>query len=174
MTLITNVAFLLWCFGLSRLVAINVEPICHSASEYYGLLQLAVWTTWLGVAVVGALCTWQHEYILLLIHYEKDRIIQWILSYIFYWMLLLLLSVVNNTTIILMASLNTIDGKNRWLSYTATLLSLLLAIEHRPTRLVVIAWHHQGHLVSRTTKQLDGTVTLLASSSLARSGAYSK
>ncbi len=35
---------------------------------------------------------------------------------IFYWMLLLLLSKVNTTTIFLMASLNAINGKSRWLS----------------------------------------------------------
>ncbi len=63
--------------------------------------------------------------------------------------MLLLLLIFNNTTILLMASLNTINGKNRWLLYTAMLLSLLLAIDNRPTRLVVMAWHRQGDLASR-------------------------
>ncbi len=85
----------------------------------------------------------------------------------FYWMLLLLLSEVNNTSIFLMASLNVIDRKNRWLLYTPTLLSLLLAINNRPTQLAIMAWHRRGDLASRTTKPLDGTVTLLASISLA-------
>ena len=56
-------------------------------------------------------------------------------------MLLLLLSAVNNTTIFLMALLYAINGKDRWSSYTATLLSLLLAIDNRPKWLVVMAWH---------------------------------
>ncbi len=71
MTLVTNVAFILLHFGLSRLVAINVNTICHLASEYYRLTRLAAWATWLGVAVVGALCTRQCKYILFYIHYEK-------------------------------------------------------------------------------------------------------
>ncbi len=72
MTLVTNVAFILLRFGLSRLVAINVDTICHLASEYHHFLRLAAWTTWLGIAVVGALCPRQHEYILLL--YTMKRI----------------------------------------------------------------------------------------------------
>ncbi len=68
---------------------------------------------------------------------------------IFYWMLLLLLLEVNNTTIFLMASLNTIDGMNRWSLYAATLLSLLLAINNRLIWLVVMAWHPQRYLAPR-------------------------
>ncbi len=64
-------------------------------------------------------------------------------------MLLLLLSEVNNTTIFLMALLNVIDGKNRWSSYMVTLLSLLLAIDKRPTRFVVMAWYLWRDLASR-------------------------
>ncbi len=93
---------------------------------------------------------------------------------IFYQMLLLLLSEVNNTTIFLMASLNAINRKNRWLLYTAPLLSLLLAIDKRPTPLVVMAWSHQHDLASCffssavvEDKTLDGTGTMLASISLA-------
>ncbi len=71
MTLVTNVAYILWHFGLSRLVAINVNTICHLASEYHRFLWLAVWATWLGVTVVGTLCTRQCKYILFYIHYEK-------------------------------------------------------------------------------------------------------
>ncbi len=71
MILVTNVAFILWHFGLSRLVAINVNTICHLACEYHRFLQLAAWTTWLGIAIAGALCTGQCKYILLFIHYEK-------------------------------------------------------------------------------------------------------
>ncbi len=41
MTLVTNMAFILWCFELSRLVAINVDMICHLASEYHCFLRLA-------------------------------------------------------------------------------------------------------------------------------------
>jgi hypothetical protein len=48
-----------------------------------------------------------------------------------------------------MALLNAINGKNRWLMFTATLLSLPLAIDNRPTLLVVMAWHRQGDLVLR-------------------------
>ncbi len=47
-----------------------------------------------------------------------------------------------------MALLCTIDGKNRWLLYQATLLLLLLAINNRPTWLVVMVWHCRGDLVS--------------------------
>ncbi len=82
-------------------------------------------------------------------------------------MLLLLLSEVNITTILLMALLNAIDGKNRWSWYTGTLLSLLLAIDKRPTWLVSMAWHCRRDLASQKIKPLDGTVTLLASISLA-------
>ncbi len=86
-------------------------------------------------------------------------------------MLLLLLSEVNNTTIFLMVLLNGIDRENRWSSYTATLLSLLVAIDNRPTRLAVMAWHHRGDLASWTTKPFGGTVTSLASISLASASA---
>ncbi len=65
-------------------------------------------------------------------------------------MLLLLLLEVDNTTIFLMASLNTIDGKNRWSLFAATFLSLLLAINNSLIRLVVMAWHPQHDLASRT------------------------
>ncbi len=41
------------------------------ASEYHRFLRLAAWATWLGVAVVGALCTQKCKYILFYIHYEK-------------------------------------------------------------------------------------------------------
>ncbi len=92
---------------------------------------------------------------------------------IFYWKLLLLLSEVNNATILLMVLLNSIDGKNRWSSYTATLLSLLLAIDraymacHYGLEPLVWScvtglWWHLWK-----TKPLDGTVTLLANNSLA-------
>jgi hypothetical protein len=47
-----------------------------------------------------------------------------------------------------------------------TLLSLLLAIDNRLIQLVVMAWHPQRDLASQKTKPLDGTVTLLANSSL--------
>ncbi len=94
---------------------------------------------------------------------------------IFYWMLLLLLSEVNNTTIFLMALLNAIDGKNRCLSYTTTLLSLLLAINNRPTRFVVMAWYHQRDLASRvfgdTCGRQNHTVTMLANISFASESA---
>ncbi len=53
----------------------------------------------------------------------------------------------------------------------ATLLSLLLAINNRPTWLVAMAWHHQGDLASWKTKPLDGNFTLLASISLASASA---
>ncbi len=90
---------------------------------------------------------------------------------IFYWMLLLLLSEVYNTTIFLMVSLNGIDGKNRWSSYTATLLSLILATNNRPIWFVLMAWNCWCGLASRKTKPLDGTVTSLASISLASASA---
>ncbi len=64
-------------------------------------------------------------------------------------MLLLLLSEVNNTTILLMVLLNAIDRKNRWLLYMVTMLSLLLAIDKRPTRLVVMALNCWGDLASQ-------------------------
>ncbi len=70
-----------------------------------------------------------------------------------------------------MVSLNAIDGKNRCSSYTAMSLSLLLAIDNRPSQLVTMAWHHRGDLASRTTKPLDGTVALLASISSASASA---
>ncbi len=82
MALVTSVAFVLLRFGLSRLVAISFDTMCHLASEYHCFLQLAAWTTWLGVTVVGALCTWQCK-ILFSYTMKWDRIIQWILSYIF-------------------------------------------------------------------------------------------
>ncbi len=169
MALVTNVAFILWRFELSRLVAIEVDTICHLAGEYHCFLQLAAWITWLGITVVGALCTRQCKYIPL---YTLWKRIESFNEYylIFNWMLFLLLSEVNNTTIFLMASFNAINGKNRWLSYTTTLLSLLLAIDNRPTRLVVMAWHHWRDLASWVfweTKPFDGTVTMLANSSLA-------
>ena len=63
-------------------------------------------------------------------------------------MLLLLLSEVNNATILLMVLLNAIDGKDRWLSYMATLLSLFLAIDKRPTQIVPMAWNCQHDLAS--------------------------
>ncbi len=85
--------------------------------------------------------------------------------------MLLLLSEVNNTAILLMALHNAINGKNRWSLYMAMLLSLPLAIDNRLKRLVVMAWHHQGDLASRKTKPLDGTVSLLASISLASASA---
>jgi hypothetical protein len=50
-------------------------------------------------------------------------------------------------------------------------LSLLLAIDNRPTRLVVMAWHRPGDLASRMTKPFDGTVTSLASICLASASA---
>jgi hypothetical protein len=46
------------------------------------------------------------------------------------------------------------------------LLSLLFAIDKKPTQLVFMAWHCQHDVVSLKTKPLDGTVTLLASISL--------
>ncbi len=55
-------------------------------------------------------------------------------------MLLILLSEFNNSTIFLMASLNVIDGKNRWLLYTTMLLSFLLAVDNRPALFVIMAW----------------------------------
>jgi hypothetical protein len=35
MILVPNVAFIMWCFRLSRLVAIYVDTICHLAGEYH-------------------------------------------------------------------------------------------------------------------------------------------
>ncbi len=75
--------------------------------------------------------------------------------------MLLLVLVVNNTTILLMALLDLIYRKNRWSSYTATLLSLLLAIDNRPTRLVVMTWHCWGDL---RLINLKGTFSVLAGS----------
>ncbi len=63
-------------------------------------------------------------------------------------MLWLLLVVTNNTKILLTALLNAIDGKNSWLLYRATLFQLLLAINNRPTRLVVMGWHSRRDLTS--------------------------
>ncbi len=40
-------------------------------SEYHCFLQFAAWATWLGIAVVDALCTWQCKYILFYIYYEE-------------------------------------------------------------------------------------------------------
>ncbi len=60
---------------------------------------------------------------------------------IIYWMILLLLSEVSNSNILLIASLNVIDSKNSWSLYRATLLLLLLTINNRPTRLVIMVWH---------------------------------
>ncbi len=64
-------------------------------------------------------------------------------------MLLLLLLVVDNNSILLRVSLNAIDGKSRWWLYTATLLTLLLAIDKRPTQFVVMAWPRWHDLASR-------------------------
>ncbi len=71
MTLVTKVAFILWHFGLPRLVAIDVDMICHLVSDYHCFLRLAAWTTWLRFAVVGALCTHQCKYIHFIIHNKK-------------------------------------------------------------------------------------------------------
>ncbi len=79
---------------------------------------------------------------------------------IFYLMLLLLFSEVNNTTIFLMALLNAIDGKNRWSLYTVTLLSLLLAIDNRPARLVVMAWYRWRDLASPVFGDTCGRQTI--------------
>ncbi len=131
-----------------------------------------------------ASCDWQREQpdlaLQLLVLYAHDNVsiyfffTLWIriesfneYYLIYYWMLLLLLSEVNNTTIFLMVLLNVIDGKNRWLLFMVTLLSFLLAIDNRLILLVVMAWHPQHDLASQKTKPLDGTVTLLANSSLA-------
>jgi hypothetical protein len=148
MTLVTNMAYILRHFGLSRLVAINVDTICHLATEYHCFLWLEAWATWFGVAVVGALCTRQCKYILFYILWKRiESFNEYYLM--FYWMLLLLLSEVNNTAIVLMTSLNAINGKSRWLSSMATLLSLLLAIGKRPTQFVGMAWHPQRDLAPR-------------------------
>ncbi len=63
--------------------------------------------------------------------------------------LLLLLLVVHNNTILLMVWLNAIGGKSSWLLYRATLLALLLAIDKRPTRFVVMAWNRKCDLMSQ-------------------------
>ena len=81
-TLVTNLVFILWHFGLSRLVAIDVDTVCRLASEYHRFLRLAAWTTWLSITVVGALCAHQCKYMLFINTMKRDRIIQWILSYI--------------------------------------------------------------------------------------------
>ncbi len=48
-----------------------------------------------------------------------------------------------------MALLNVINSQNSWLLYRATLLSLLLAIDKRPTWFVVMAWNRWHDLASR-------------------------
>jgi hypothetical protein len=93
-------------------------------------------------------------------------------------MMLLLLSEVNNTTIFLMTLLNTIDGKNSCSLYRGALLSLLLAIENRPTWLVIMAWHSHHNPASQVfgnTFVKDKTIgwycQFLASISLASASA---
>ncbi len=148
MTLVINMAFILWRFWLPRLVAINVYRICH-ISQWVSLFL-----------AIGSMkdLTWHHSYWCSMhttmwvytSFYTLWKKIESFNEYylIFYWMLLLLLSEINYTTILLMASLNAIDGKDRWSLYTAMFLSLLLAINNRPTWLAVMAWHHLGDLAS--------------------------
>ncbi len=61
MKLVTNMDFILWCFELSKLVAIYVDTICHLAGEYHCFLQLAVWTTWWSGRMTSQHCTLQAQ-----------------------------------------------------------------------------------------------------------------
>ncbi len=133
------------------------------ASEYHHFLQLAAWKP---DSALLLLVLYAHNNVSMYFFYTLWKRIESFNKYylILYWMLLLLLSEVNNTTIFLMALLNVINRKNRWSFYMATLLSLLLAINKRPTGFVVVAQWWK-------TKPLDGTVTMPASISLASASA---
>ena len=103
----------------------------------------------------GARCKflmlYAHDNVSIYFFYTLWKRIEWFNVYylIINLMMFLLLLTVNNSRILLMALLNAIDGKNRWSLYRVTLLSLLLAIDNRPTRLVVMTWHCWCHLVSQ-------------------------
>ncbi len=133
------------------------------ASEYHHFLLLAAWTTWLSGRMKSQHCTlqmqdvycWCSMHTTMYVHTSFYTCPLWKRIELFNeyflivcWMMLLLLLVINNTTILLMVLLNTINRNNRWLLYTATLLSLLLAINNRPTQLVIMAWHCWGDLAS--------------------------
>ncbi len=149
MTSVTNVAFILWRFGLSRLVTINVDTICHisrwvSLHLVIGSMNNLTWRRSCWCSMHTTIWAYTSFYTL------WKRIESFNEYYlIIYWMMLLLLLVVNNTTILLMALLNVIDGKNKWSLYAVTLLSLSLAIDDRLIRLDVMAWHPQRDLASR-------------------------
>ncbi len=118
MTMVTNVAFILWHFGLPRLVAINVYTICHISQWISSLLAIGSMNN-LTPRHCSCWCSMYKTMWLYTFLYTLWKRIGSFNEYylVIYWMLLLLLVVVNNNVILLMALLNGINGKTRIVVY---------------------------------------------------------
>ncbi len=182
MTLVTNVAFILWRFGLSRLVAINFNKICHLASDYHCFLQLAAWATWLSGRMTSPHCTMQTQGVdwwcsmhrtmyVYTSFYTLWKKIEAFNEYylIFYWIMLLLLQwlIWCCCSTRLTERIDDCCIRQRCCCCSWQLTKGSYGLLLWPGTINMIS--HHGSSVTRwwKTKPLDGTVTTLASISLA-------